>query len=51
MHLDDPGRVSEHEKVNLLARRVDSVDPTLSFEFSVLETVTIDCWGAGQDFT
>ena len=27
------------------------VDPTLSFEFSVLETVTIDYWGPGQDFT
>ena len=27
------------------------MDPTLSFEFSVLETVTIDYWGAGQDFT
>ena len=27
------------------------MDPTLSFEFTVLETITIDYWGPGQDFT
>lgn len=27
------------------------VDPTLSFEFTVLETITVDYWGPGQDFT